>query len=102
METHNEGTQCTTALKNVGMAVYGSGTKFYDVTNLVKDMENNGTVNFAVDYAWKHWVDPTPYVGKTLTITRFTPVAGDFFTEGKTRMALWDPSNGRHTFEYIV
>jgi hypothetical protein len=98
METYQEGGQCTTARSHVGKAMYGVGTTWYDVTRLIKDMATHGVINFAVNYAYQHWVDPRPGIAKCITITRLTPVTGDFFTEGKIRFALWDPTNGRPTY----
>jgi len=98
IDSYQEGGQCTTTLNHVGKAMYGEGKMWYDVTRLVKDMATNGTINFAVNYAYQHWVDPIPHIWKSITITRLTPVTGDFFTEGKIRFALFDPTNGRHTF----
>ena len=89
-----EGGQCNPQQWELGKAMYGHGGQMFDVTALVRAKNSGGEILFPVNYAYQHWVDPTPGVAKTLSVTRVTPVAGDFFNEGKTRMGLWDPITG--------
>ena len=92
---YDDNTQCTVPLNCLGVARYGEGDNVFDVTHLVRDMKDaNGNINFKTEHAWRTWLDPAPGHLKYLSVTCTTPVAGDFFTEGKTRFGLWDPTTG--------